>query len=77
MTVDSDPQLQLARRLVTALAEDLGLEKDLLRRALGRDPTRAEMAGHIQQRFRADSAFRRTVTAIVRDLERGEAEDLK
>ena len=68
---DDDPQLELARRLVMALAQDLGVEKDLLWRALGREPTRAEMAGHIQQRFRSDPAFRRAVVGIVRHFERG------
>jgi hypothetical protein len=63
MNADDDDQLKLARKMTAALAEDLELERKTLAHALGREPTRAEMAEHARRRFRADPAFRAVVMA--------------
>jgi hypothetical protein len=58
---DNDDQLKIARRLTAALAEDLALERQALVCALGREPTRAEVAEQARRRFRADPEFRAKV----------------
>jgi hypothetical protein len=73
MDVDDD-QLKIARRMAAALAEDLELERKTLARALGREPTRGEIAEQARRRFRADPAFRAVVIAA---KAQGEAEEMR
>jgi hypothetical protein len=69
-----DDQLKIARRMTAALAEDLELERKRLQCALGRAPTRAEIAEQAWRRFRADPAFRAMVMAA---KGQGEAEEMQ
>ena len=69
---DDDFQLKIGRRMAAMLAEPLQLEMDLLRRSLGRTPTRAEMAGRARLLFHTDPGFHAAVMAAKKEAERYE-----